>query len=199
MAHAYNILPMLFPILFWGTVIGYIIYRKKHPVKRSKAEKIVLRCILGAFLCFVVFAGGTMLVSMYRSIARSKVYAANSNAKFVCKAFYAAVEDMDEEGQLEEHSKEIYNGRFDDTAEEGSLEYNMHMYFSEECYYTIVTDGNWHVLYTLWSRQPITPDEIRVYEFDAQLRFMRSLFTDHSELVGYYENKDEQKEMSTTW
>lgn len=201
MVHAdtFRILLMrLLPALFWGTVIGYGIYRSKHPVKRSKTEKIALRCILGVFLSIVLLVGVSLAGALYADIASNRVISANRCARNVCNAFQQAVTDLDEAQQLDQRSSEIYTGHLGDEAAEGSLEFYMNRYVNDSCYYAVVTDENWNVRYTLWSRQPITPDKIHIYTRDAQIRFMRSPFKNHSELVGYYENQTSQKVVSSS-
>ena len=63
----------------------------------------------------------------------------------------------------------------------------MDNHFDRHMYYVIVTDGDWNVQYTLWSKDPIKPDAIHPYTFASQRDYMEPLFRDHSELVGCYE------------
>jgi hypothetical protein len=192
-----EIMILLPGILFWGGVVAYIIYRSNHPVKRSKAEKIVLRVIGGVFVGCIVAGGIIVLDAMRGSVVNSKVSSANSNARSVNHAFEATVAELDLIDDLPDTCEEIITGEPGGKHDEDSFEGFMDYYFSDHKYYVIVTDGHWNVRYTLWSAEPITPDEIRVYTLDQQRKNMKRLFG-RKDLIGYYEPKPKEQQNGNT-
>lgn len=182
------LLPRLVPILFWGSLGFYILYRRNHPVKRQKWERIVGRVLLVLFLILVLCGGVVILMSMWRFTNRSKVIFANQNARNVRNAFCATVQTLDVQGKLPAQCPELYTGQFGAEAEDDPLLEGMTAYLDNSYrgqYFVVVTDENWQVEYVLWSRKPIEPLEIHPYTETEQREFANRLFVSHSELVGY--------------
>ena len=189
-----EIMILLPGLLFWGGIVAYIIYRANHPVKRSKLEKSILRVIGFAFAGAVCVGGVIVFSAMWGTVAKTKLNVANGNAKMVFKVYLSALTELDMHGKLPEHSDEFIMGAPDETYEPDTLGYYIDKYFNDHEYYVIVTDGNWHVEYTLWSRKPITPDEIRHYTRDSQYALFKSPFSDQNEIVGYYETTEKERQ-----
>ncbi|MBQ4464556.1 MAG: hypothetical protein II916_01130 [Oscillospiraceae bacterium] len=182
-----SLTPMLIHLVFWGGLLVLLIRRSNHTVERSKTEKSVLRIIGAVLLILLAFIGVSFLLSLWQFTNRSRVSAQNSNAKQIYNAFATAVATLDENGELPEHCAEIYTGRIGHAPENDALLQETDWFLNNlRGYYVIVTDENWQIDYTLWSENPITPDEIHPYTNEQQLRFRNRIFVDHSEAVGYY-------------
>ena len=195
MAHnLYMFIPLLIRAALVGALIAYCIYRGNHPVKRSETEKKVLRVAGFAALGVLGIMGAFLFRGLWDFSARGRINSSNSSAKLVCEACKCAVIDLDERDMLPEHSAEIIYGQPGEEHEKDSFGYFMDYYFSDHPYYVIVTDGNWHVQYTLVSNKPITPEKIHPYSYDSQRKLMTSLFRDHKELVGYYKPPEPKEE-----
>ncbi len=181
-----QILGLLIPFGGCAAVMSHILYRSKHPYKHPKVAKTIwiTVTVLGAGL--VIGMGVVMLQAMYGFTSKSRIRAANSNAKHVCDAFHASYYDLDEKVALPKHSETVYSGHFGDAAEENTLAWYMNKYGSDELYWVVVTDGKWNVQYALCSKKPITSDRIRIYTYDEQKQEMNNMFRDHSGLVGCY-------------
>lgn len=186
--YAKSFLIFLLRAVVAGGITALCVYRGKHPVKRSKAEKMFLRGVGIVGLCFVLFMGAWLFSAMYSFTSKSRVSSINSSARLVYNAYQTALADLDKQCKLPAHCKEIITGEPDGSYEPDTVEYLMQQkYFTDSrMYYVIVTDGNWNVRYTLCSKKPITPDEIRPYRLESQRKYMENPFKDHAALVGYY-------------
>ncbi len=80
-----QILGLLIPFGGCAAVMSHILYRSKHPYKHPKVAKTIwiTVTVLGAGL--VIGMGVVMLQAMYGFTSKSRIRAANSNAKHVCK------------------------------------------------------------------------------------------------------------------
>lgn len=160
----------------------------QHTKRRSVIGRAM--SLVGILFCaWLALGWGWLMYAVFESVAISKISAANTNAKCVLQAFQNSVTELEDAGTLPAYSEEVYIGRLDAPAEEDSLQHRIVAYFSDDGYFAVVTDGDWHVRYALWSNREITPDEIRPYASDAQRRFMMSPFQDHGELVGYWKGE----------
>ena len=185
---------ILMRLVIVGGIIAYCVYRGNHPVKRSKLEKSILRGIGFAFAGALCVLFMMLLSAMWGSAVNSRIRVANGNAKTVFRAFESAFYDLDRMCELPEHSEKYIMGAPGEAYEPDTLGYFIDKYFNDHEYYVIVTDGNWHVEYTLWSRKPITPDEIRHYTRDSQYALFKSPFSDQNEIVGYYETTEKERQ-----
>ena len=161
---------ILMVLVFWGAVIALIVQRVHHPPKRSRAEKIILRLLGGVvgavLLCGIVFLGS----QLWKSVVRQKVQSANYEARLASDWFRSARYDLDKAELLPRSSEEIYTGVYGEDTSAPTIPALMNHYGkgSRGGYYVIVTDGKWNVIYTLWSREPIPPEDIHPYTLDEQ-------------------------------
>ena len=188
--HWTRFLSLLPALVFWGGVIAIIIQNAIHPTKRSKAEKIILRIVGGIFGAIVLLGIITFVPSLFHSRERILINTANYYARQAGESFVMAVRDLDKEGLLPARSVEVFTWKYGEDTGEMNLPARMDHYGSGSRggYYAIVTDGEWHVIYALWSEEPLAGD-VRPYTQEEQWDSFR-LF-DREPLVGYYDMQEE--------
>lgn len=182
---------LLIPVLFprsvkanAGSTILKQIQKANEQHRSNMGGIMVLLCFLsgGAFLFY----------AMLGFVATGMVTSANNGARMVHSAILAWQEKMtelDEEIPLETSIYHIYDGM---TPDEESAAYNIYRYFQNngEYWCAVVCDEEGEILYTFYSNEEITEDELTPVEREQQKEIETNLFT-RGEVVGWYAPQEE--------
>lgn len=144
------------------------------------------RMICGVILFLLMLCALWMLQTMYGYVANSRVKSFNSNAKSVYNAvttWQSEMKALDKDLPLETG---IYYISAEMTPDEDSVAYNIHRYFHSGDYWcAIVCDDEGEILYTFFSAEKITEDELVPMSAEQQREIEANLFT-RGEVVGWY-------------
>lgn len=176
------------PIVLW------LEKRRKRNVPQSTSEYLRLKteqsCSNFGCLGWLGCAGavGCMLFqALLGFVAVGRAASANSRARMVHNAVLAWQEEMaelDKEITLQTEIYHIYDGL---TPDEASVAYNIYRYFPNHGDYwcAIVCDDEGKILYTFFSNEEITEDELTPMTTEQQKKIEANLFT-RGEVVGWY-------------
>lgn len=131
-------------------------------------------------------AVGCMLFqAMLGFVAVGRVTSANSCARMVHNAILAWQEELaalDKEITLQTEIYHIYDGMPPDKE---SVAYNIYRYLSDDYWCAVVCDEEGKILYTFYSNEEITEDELVPMSAEQQRDIETNLFT-RGEVVGWY-------------
>lgn len=147
------------------------------------------RSNLSGILVLLVFlsVGAFLFYAMLGFVATSKVASANASARSVHTAILIWQEEMaelDEEIPLETGIYHIYDGMMPD---EDSIAYNIYRYYQNNGDYwcAVVCDEGGEILYTFYSNEEITEDELTPMTTEQQRKIETNWLT-RGEVVGWY-------------
>ena len=155
----------------------------------SRFSKRRIGCGISLFL--LMLCGLGMLQTMCGYVANSRVKSSNSNAKCVYDAIITWQNDAEERGKDVSPETEIYYISEEMTPDEDSVAYNVYRYFQDAPYWcAVVCDDEGKILYTFYSNEEITEDELVPMEREQQKKIETNLFT-RGEVVGWYAPQEE--------
>lgn len=152
------------------------------------------RSNLSGILVLLVFlsVGAFLFYALLDFVASDKVNSANSCARMVYNAVTAWQTESEAYDKDIPLKTEIYYISEEMTPDEESVAYNIYLYFSNNGDYwcAVVCDEDGEILYTFYSEEEITEDELVPMEREQQKKIETNLFT-RGEVVGWYAPQEE--------